>query len=291
MKEVWRVPPAGQVVHTLGWPLRLATKYREYGGSWLYPMGDDMISMGFVVGLDYADATLSAHDLLQEFKTHPFIRASSRAASGWPGARRRSRGRFLRPAQPDARAGRGARGDSAGFVDMMALKGVHNAILSGTLAAEAIYEALKAGKATTPAGLWGYTTRVRESAIWKSSGRSATSAPRSRRASSTAGWSTACRPRRSARPRASGCASSRTSPSRSSWARAAPATRSPTASTSSTSSAACSPAATRPATTSRATSACRPRSRSSWPRRGSGCARRRSTRSPTSRRTAPSRST
>ena len=88
VKEVWRVPrPLGQVVHTLGWPLRLATKYREYGGSWLYPMGDDMISMGFVVGLDYADATLSAHDLLQEFKTHPFIRASSRAASGWPGAK------------------------------------------------------------------------------------------------------------------------------------------------------------------------------------------------------------
>ena len=75
VKEVWRVPtPLTKVIHTLGWPLRFGAKYREYGGSWIYPMGEDMISLGYVVGLDYADATLSAHDVLQEFKTHPFIR-------------------------------------------------------------------------------------------------------------------------------------------------------------------------------------------------------------------------
>ncbi len=65
----------GKIVHTLGWPLRKSAKYREFGGSWLYPMGDDMVSLGFVVGLDYRDVELSAHDLLQEFKTHPFVRA------------------------------------------------------------------------------------------------------------------------------------------------------------------------------------------------------------------------
>src|SRR5207342_3446903 len=68
VKEVWEVPkPLGKVIHTLGYPLRLATKYREYGGSWIYPMGEDKISLGYVVGLDSADATLSAHDVLQQF--------------------------------------------------------------------------------------------------------------------------------------------------------------------------------------------------------------------------------
>src|SRR5262245_20519730 len=67
VKEVWEVPkPLRKVIHTLGWPLRFQTKYREYGGSWIYPMGDDKVSIGFVIGLDYADATLSCHDLLQE---------------------------------------------------------------------------------------------------------------------------------------------------------------------------------------------------------------------------------
>ena len=61
VKEVWEVPKAlDRLIHTTGWPLRLRKKYREYGGSWLYPMGEDKISLGFVVGLDYADATLSA---------------------------------------------------------------------------------------------------------------------------------------------------------------------------------------------------------------------------------------
>ena len=58
----------------MGWPLRPQAKYREFGGSFIYPMGDDMVSIGMVVGLDYRDVTLSAHDLLQELKTHPKIR-------------------------------------------------------------------------------------------------------------------------------------------------------------------------------------------------------------------------
>jgi electron-transferring-flavoprotein dehydrogenase len=169
VKEVWEVPkPLTKVVHTLGWPLRLATKYREYGGSWIYPMGPDKISLGYVVGLDYADATLSAHDVLQEFKTHPFIRGMLEGGKrlAW-GAKTIPGGGFYGLPSRMHVPGAVIVGDSAGFVDMMALKGVHLSIHSGILAAEAIYEALKAGKATTTTGLWGYTTRVRESSIWK----------------------------------------------------------------------------------------------------------------------------
>ena len=75
VKEVWKVErPLRRVVHTLGWPLRSRAKYREFGGSFIYPMGDDMLTIGMVVGLDYRDAELSVHDLLQELKTNPFVR-------------------------------------------------------------------------------------------------------------------------------------------------------------------------------------------------------------------------
>ena len=72
VKEVWEVTkPLDRVIHTMGWPLRLGAKYREFGGSFVYPMGEDKVSIGFVAGLDYRDATFSVHDVLQEFKTAP----------------------------------------------------------------------------------------------------------------------------------------------------------------------------------------------------------------------------
>src|SRR5439155_605982 len=75
VKEVWRVArPLRRVIHTLGWPLRAGAKYREFGGSFIYPMGDDMVTLGMVVGLDYRDVELSVHDLLQELKTHRLVR-------------------------------------------------------------------------------------------------------------------------------------------------------------------------------------------------------------------------
>ena len=75
VKEVWTVPkPLRKIIHTMGWPLRSAAKYREFGGSFIYPMGEDMLTIGLVVGLDYTDSALSVHDLLQELKTHPRIR-------------------------------------------------------------------------------------------------------------------------------------------------------------------------------------------------------------------------
>ena len=81
VKEVWKVPkPLDRVIHTLaGWPLKISAKYHQIGGSWIYPMkdektGDDLVSIGFVLDLDYADATSSCHDFLQQFKTHPMVR-------------------------------------------------------------------------------------------------------------------------------------------------------------------------------------------------------------------------
>ncbi len=75
MKEVWKVArPLHKIVHTMGWPLRKSARYGEFGGSWIYPMGEEHVSIGFVLGLEYADVELSAHDVLQEFKTHRLVR-------------------------------------------------------------------------------------------------------------------------------------------------------------------------------------------------------------------------
>ena len=116
-------------------------------------MGEDMIAIGFVVGLDYHDASLSAHDLLQQFKTHPLIRPLLEGGEriGW-GAKTIPEGGLL--SVPDRLAMPGAviTGDSAGFVNVPKLKGVHYAMRSGMLAAETIYEQLKAGADPAAAG-------------------------------------------------------------------------------------------------------------------------------------------
>jgi electron-transferring-flavoprotein dehydrogenase len=169
VKEVWEVAkPLTKVIHTAGWPLRLGSKYREYGGSWMYPMGDDKVSIGFVTGLDYADASLSVHDLLQQFKSHKLVRGILEGGRriAW-GAKTIPGGGFN--ALPTRLHVPGAVlcGDSAGFMNMSALKGMHYAIQSGIIAAEAVYESLKAGTAGTTTGLWGYDKKIRDSFIWK----------------------------------------------------------------------------------------------------------------------------
>src|SRR6185312_3108662 len=82
VKEVWKVPkPLDRVIHTFvqPWPLKVAAMYGQLGGTWMYPMkdektGEDLVSIGFVVDVNYHDATTSAHDLLQTFKTHPLVK-------------------------------------------------------------------------------------------------------------------------------------------------------------------------------------------------------------------------
>jgi len=167
VKEVWKVAkPLRHVVHTMGWPLRLGTKYREFGGSFVYPMGDDMLTIGMVVGLDYRDVELSVHDLLQELKTHPRIRkllaGGERVA--WGAKTIPSGGFHSLPSRLHA-PGLLLCGDGAGMVNIARLKGVHYAIESGRLAAEAAFGALQPG-ATPATALASYDAAVRESFIW-----------------------------------------------------------------------------------------------------------------------------
>jgi electron-transferring-flavoprotein dehydrogenase len=165
VKEVWEVTqPLDRVVHTMGWPLRFSAKYREFGGSFIYPMGEDKVSLGFVVGLDYKDATFSVHDVLQEFKLHPKIRSildgGKRVA--WGAKTIPSGGYWAMPEHLWA-PGMVIAGDSAGMVNIPKLKGVHLAMHAGMFAAEAIYEALK--KNGTANDLSGYQDRVKNSVI------------------------------------------------------------------------------------------------------------------------------
>lgn len=169
VKEIWEVTePLDTLIHTAGWPLRMGAKHREYGGSWMYPMGSDKVSVGFVVGLDYADARLSAHDLLQEFKSHPFVRGILEGGTRleWGAKTIPSGGIWGLPSRLHV-PGALFVGDAAGFVDMAALKGVGYAVRSGMVAAEASYEALKAGTTQDPAGLWGYDAKIKDSEVWK----------------------------------------------------------------------------------------------------------------------------
>ncbi len=169
VKEIWKVvKPLDRVIHTLGpWPLNLNAKYGQIGGTWLYPMkdettGDDLVSIGFVVDLEYRDATTSAHDLLQLFKTHPLVREILEggeriawSAKALPGGGYWSMPKLSMP-------GAVIVGDGAGMVDTVALKGVHHCIKAGQLAGEAIYEHLKHG---TP--LEQYETAIARSSVGK----------------------------------------------------------------------------------------------------------------------------
>jgi electron-transferring-flavoprotein dehydrogenase len=154
VKEVWKVKkPLDRVIHTFvqPWPLKVAAKYGQLGGTWIYPMkdektGDDLVSIGFVVDLNYRDATTSAHDLLQTFKQHPLVtdilEGGERVAWGakaLPGGGYWSMPKLSMP-------GALLVGDAGGMVDTAALKGVHHCIKSGMLAAEAIYKSLKSGE-------------------------------------------------------------------------------------------------------------------------------------------------
>jgi electron-transferring-flavoprotein dehydrogenase len=171
VKEIWDVPrPLDRVIHTMGWPLRWGRSAGEFGGSFIYPLGAGQVSIGLVVGLDYADASLSVHDLLQQLKLHPLVRpileGGARAEGGW-GAKTIPEGGFY--ALPSRLSLDGAllTGDSAGFVNVPALKGVHYAMWSGMLAAETIFACLKEGREPAAHGaLAAYDRAVRRSFIW-----------------------------------------------------------------------------------------------------------------------------
>ena len=167
VKEVWKVEkPLRRVVHTMGWPLRSRAKYREFGGSFIYPMGDDMLTIGMVVGLDYRDAELSVHDLLQELKTNPFVRKMLQGGEriAW-GAKTIPEGGFVALPKRLHAPGLLLCGDGAGMVNVPALKGIHYAVESGRLAAEAAVDTLRPGRTPWTPGALGVVRRGRSAEL------------------------------------------------------------------------------------------------------------------------------
>ncbi len=170
IKELWEIPSGriapGEVIYTMGWPLIS----KEYGGAWIYGGKDNIVSLGFVTGLDYPDPRLDPHRVLQVFKQHPLVAgllaggkmirygAKSLPYGGW----------WSIPLV----AGNGwmILGDSAGFLNSQRLKGIHLAIKSGMLAAETAFEALTKGDSSA-ATLVEYQQKVENSWIkdelWK----------------------------------------------------------------------------------------------------------------------------
>jgi electron-transferring-flavoprotein dehydrogenase len=165
VKEIWEVPkPLDRVIHTLGWPLRWSPRFKEAGGSFIYPMGEDKVCFGLVVGLDYTDATFSVHDALQEFKTHPFIKKIIEGGKrvGW-GAKTIPSGGYWALPKRFSVPGMVVAGDAAGMVNIAELAGVHYAMHAGMYAAEAIVEALREDSVNFE----DYDRRIRDSVIEK----------------------------------------------------------------------------------------------------------------------------
>jgi electron-transferring-flavoprotein dehydrogenase len=148
IKELWDVQPGkiapGYVAHTLGWPVSTDM----YGGGWIYGLSNNRVSIGLVIGLEYANPQFDPHAAFQTWKTHPFVKnileggklvrygAKSLPAGGWYSMPRNYVDGAL------------IIGDSGSFLDSQRLKGIHMAMKSGMLAAETIFEALKTGDAS-----------------------------------------------------------------------------------------------------------------------------------------------
>ncbi len=162
VKELWETgKPLDRVIHTMGWPLPGDT----FGGSFMYPLEENLVSLGLVVGLDYPDARFDVHGVFQRMKLHPLFKPYLEGGEmvEW-GAKTIPEGGYY--SVPSRRHGAGVCivGDSAGFVDVPSLKGIHYAMHSGILAARAVFKALKEGDVSEQ-GLRSYTDAVDDSYI------------------------------------------------------------------------------------------------------------------------------
>lgn len=170
MKELWQVRPEvhepGRVEHTVGWPL---PDTKTYGGSFLYHLNEDnLVAVGFVIGLDYHNPYLHPYKTFQQFKTHPSVRSTFEGGTRISyGARALNEGGW-QSLPKLAFPGGCLIGCGAGFMNVPKIKGTHTAQRSGMLAAEAIVEAVQAGEQET-AGLMPttYEEKVKNSSIWK----------------------------------------------------------------------------------------------------------------------------
>lgn len=162
VKEIWETKvPLDAIVHTLGWPLPADA----FGGSFMYPLEPNTVALGLVVGLDYENAHLDVHNLLQRMKTHSLFRKYLEGGEmvEW-GAKTIPEGGYY--SLPSRRYGEGLviLGDAAGFVEVASLKGIHYAIQSGIAAANAIFNALKNGD-TSAANLKMYDDEMNASFV------------------------------------------------------------------------------------------------------------------------------
>jgi electron-transferring-flavoprotein dehydrogenase len=159
IKELWEIPASrhkpGLIEHTFGWPM----DGRTYGGSWLYHLGENLVSYGFVIGLDYSNTWISPFDEMQRLKTHPHLRPHFEGGRRISyGARALSEG-GLQSIPRLTFPGGALLGDAAGFLNVPKIKGTHAAMKSGMMAAEAVAEARGAGAAEPT----GFTEKLRAS--------------------------------------------------------------------------------------------------------------------------------
>ncbi len=165
LKEIWEIKPEkhvkGMVMHTAGWPLPADT----YGGSFCYHYGDNLVSIGYVVGLGYSNPHLSPFEEFQRYKTHPQIRAMLEGGKRISyGARAISAG-GLQALPKLIFPGGALLGDDAGFLNVSRIKGSHAAIKTGMMAAESVAESLAAGRAADE--LSSYPQKFRESWLYE----------------------------------------------------------------------------------------------------------------------------
>ncbi len=163
VKEIWKVKKAPDfIAHTLGWPLPKDC----FGGSFMYPMADDQLAIGLVAGLDYKNPRLDVHLLLQHMKLHPFFAPLLEGGQciEW-GAKTIPEGGIHSLPKSFVGDGLVMIGDAVGLVNVPALKGIHYAMMSGILAARAIFKALKAGD-TGKNMLSSFDTELKESFVW-----------------------------------------------------------------------------------------------------------------------------
>jgi electron-transferring-flavoprotein dehydrogenase len=166
LKEVWEVLPEkfkkGQIVHSMGYPLPPDT----YGGAFMYHFGDNLVSLGLVVGLDYPNPWLSPYGEFQKLKHHPLYKSVIEGGKCISyGARALNEGGFQ--SIPKVSFPGGALiGDTAGFLNVPKIKGTHTAMKSGMLAAEAAYSALSNNDSGT-VFLFNYEDKLRASSIWE----------------------------------------------------------------------------------------------------------------------------
>lgn len=167
IKELWEIKPEnhkpGHTMHTIGWPM----DRRTYGGSWIYHLEDNLVSIGFVVGLDYRNPYLSPYEEMQRFKTHPSIKplleGGRRVAYG---ARALVEGGLQSIPTPCFKGGI-LIGDTAGFLNVPKIKGSHTAIKSGIIAAESLYDTLTQDTQAWGAECKAYPDNLKKSWLWK----------------------------------------------------------------------------------------------------------------------------